>query len=351
MSLYLNRDLVRADAALSAAATALRRHNDDRAALRLEVLQSDGRAAMGSAIPEVLHQLARLRGEAEAAHDSEAVALALEMELRIHGGQGDVDAVRNVFRQFRELLAAEETSNDAKVLCLAGLAMQATFGDPVAGRRAAEAAVSHSSGSPHRLKALARLLVVLQCQGEALGDDASRYLAEARALADKSGDRLIRFNIESNRALALLDAGELDRAEVAMERAEELAASPHLPLFSLLCNRAELALARQDFLEAEVQFRQAGLSVGPTAPSHAHVLVSAGLGLCALELGDLAEARRREASLPDAPDMWAYDPALIVSFRCRMLERRGGRAEATAQLRGQLEQLRPRFCLCLAEAG
>ncbi len=74
-------------------------------------------------------------------------------------------------------------------------------------------------------------------------------------------------------------------------------------------------------------------------------LVNAGLGLCALETGDLSEARRREQELQDPPPSWYYDPTTILAFRSRLLERRGRPGEALELLEDSAKNLEGRLVL------
>jgi len=72
-------------------------------------------------------------------------------------------------------------------------------------------------------------------------------------------------------------------------------------------------------------------------------LVAAGIGLCALELGDLAEAKRRESEVSTLPRDWRADPYILLLFATRLLERRGRHAEAYQLARTTAEHLRWRF--------
>jgi tetratricopeptide (TPR) repeat protein len=159
---------------------------------------------------------------------------------------------------------------------------------------------------------------------------AAPIVAEARALAERSGDVLTRFSIESNLVVASIDAGNLEKAEDLMARSSPLLGSGEMNFgrFNQANNRAELALARNDFLPAARAFREASRYLGPTTPSYAPALIAAGLGICALETGDLGEARRREQEMPDQSEDWHYDPSIILAFRIRLLDRRGRHREA-----------------------
>jgi hypothetical protein len=93
-------------------------------------------------------------------------------------------------------------------------------------------------------------------------------------------------------------------------------------------HRAELALAHRDFAKATREYNEAATYLGEHGPWYVRETVAAGLGLCALESGDLAEARRRELEVPEARERWYFDPSIVLAFRVRLLERRGRHQEA-----------------------
>ena len=72
-------------------------------------------------------------------------------------------------------------------------------------------------------------------------------------------------------------------------------------------------------------------------------IVAAGVGLGALEAGDLGEARRREAEVSPIPDDWHFDPFIFLTFHARLLERRGKTRDAVGLLRAHSERLRSRM--------
>ena len=97
-----------------------------------------------------------------------------------------------------------------------------------------------------------------------------------------------------------------------------------LAQFHLSCNLGELAFMSEDFASAFAHFRSAEQILSErTMPADAARVVAAGIGLGALEVGDLAEARRREAETTPIPEDWHFDPFLFLSFHARLLERRG----------------------------
>ncbi len=333
-SLHMYRDLTRANPALELAASRLREVGNTRRAQGLDIYRVEGLAATGTVpIPDLLDRLRAIKDEARDSSNWEALARALDAELKLLNRQGNVTGMREVFAQLR--VTAEGHSRDVSVLSHAALAMQVIFGDPKAGLASARLAAELApTDSEDRLKVLNRLIVAFLYQGLVLTPEARQAMDEARALAERSGDRWERFGIEANIALALLDAGEPDLADQMMQRAGVRLgeAEYDIPEFNLANNRAELALARGDFEGAAQYYRAAEASIRPNTPTFARDLVNAGLGLCALETGDLSEARRREQELGEPILDWSCDPTTILTFRARVLERRAKRPQAIALL-------------------
>jgi Tfp pilus assembly protein PilF len=143
-----------------------------------------------------------------------------------------------------------------------------------------------------------------------------------------------RFSYEGNLGVAALDAGDLDAAEAFFRRAGELIGSADMTFsrINLACNLAELALARGEFQEASECFKAASQHPGLTIPRYTRDLVNAGLGLCALEMGSVGQARMREQALSGPPPIWYYDPTVILTFRARLAELRGGYQDASELL-------------------
>jgi DNA-binding SARP family transcriptional activator len=346
-ALHLARDISRANPMLELAAFHLRAVGKPADALRLEIKRVEGLAELGTIpINMLTDSLAELKRQASEGADWEAVALALDVELHLLHRAGDVSGIRRVFDEMRAV--ADRGSLEATILGNAGLALGVLFGDPVealaAARRAVDLAVDARS---HRLTALIRLMVVLQYQGMLQLPESEQIVREARALAERSGDVLLRFSIESNLAVAWLDAGDLERAEVLMGTATTMlgAAVMDISRFNQTNNRAELALAHDDYAGAARLFAEAATYLGPNTPSYMQDLVAAGLGLCSLESGDLGDARRREQDLHDSPDSWHFDPITILTFRVRLLDRRGRHREALELLESSACDLEHRLVL------
>ncbi len=188
-------------------------------------------------------------------------------------------------------------------------------------------------------------MVVLQARGLLVQPEATPFIEQARNLALSSGDVLARFSLESNLAAAHLDAGDVERAGALMSVVGELADQGDMDInrFIQTNNEAELHLAREDYALASESFSAAASFLSVNTPRYMRDLVLAGLGLCALEMGDLARARECEMSLSRPPDSWYFDPTTLVAFRSRLLELRGLREEALALLAATAEDLRRRL--------
>mgnify|MGYP001248738726 CR=1 FL=1 len=346
-ALHLGRDITRANPMLELAAGQLRANGRVAEALRLDIKRIEGLAEVGavpiSALMDGLHQL---KQQASRGADWEAVALALDVELHLLHRAGDVPGIRRVFGEMREV--AQLGSVEAATLTHAGLALGVLFDDPEEALRSARLGVSLSSeASGYRLLALIRLIVVLQYRGMLQLPLSTSIVEEARALAERSGDVLLRFSIESNLAVAFLDAGDIERADVLMAGATSMlgAADMDISRFNQTNNRAELALAQHDYVKAADAFTEAATYLGPTTPSYMQELVNAGLGLCALETGDLAESRRREQELSKTASHWHFDPTTILAFQTRLLDRRGRHREALDLLESSALDLEHRLVL------
>jgi hypothetical protein len=346
-ALHLARDIGRANPMLELAAFHLRAVGKAADALRLEIKRVEGLAEIGTIpITMLTDGLAELKRQASECADWEAVALALDAELHLLHRAGDVSGIRRVFDEMRDV--ADRGSLEATILANAGLALGVLFGDPEEALASAQCAAEMSKNSrSYRLKALIRLMVVLQYRGMLQLPSSDPIIREARTLAERSGDVLLRFSIESNLAVALLDSGDIARTEVLMDTATRMlgAAVMDISRFNQTNNRAELALAHHDFPGAAALFREAATYLGPTMPAYMQDLVTAGLGLCAVETGDLREARRREQELRDLPANWHFDPTTILTFRVRLLDRRARHREALDMLEWSAGDLEHRLVL------
>ena len=104
-------------------------------------------------------------------------------------------------------------------------------------------------------------------------------------------------------------------------------------------------MAHGEFREAQTHYARAAAYVGPTMPRYTAALLNAGKGYCALQLGDLSEARRCEKLLGPLPDEWYFDPTAILQFKTAMLSKRRDLAGANELLDRAAESLEERLVL------
>ena len=94
--------------------------------------------------------------------------------------------------------------------------------------------------------------------------------------------------------------------------------------------------------EAYEHFRTAEDALGPDDLAHRWIL-EAGLGLCALNVGRLAEAERRRERLPTLPSNWSRDPTIVGMFLAALKRIRGQPEEAADLLAGLAAAVIDRF--------
>ncbi len=346
-ALHLHRDIGRANPLLEVAASRLRAVGRVSEALRAEIRRLEGLVELGEApIRDLRPMLRSAKQEARDRSDWGVLALALDTELHLLHRDGDVQGIRKLFTEMREVCRSGST--EASLLAHAGLALGVLYDDPDEALQSALRAVAMTSEArAHQLTALLRLQLVLHHRGM-LSLPAFVGIVDAiRRLAATSGDILMRFSIENNLAVAELDAGNLEQAEAIMALCAEMSGAAEMDLNRAIQanNRAELALARQDYGKAAGAFGEMSTYLGMTTPAYLQDLVNAGLGLCALETGSLSDARRREQDLQDPPSIWYFDPTTILAFRARLLERRGEPTQAIALLDSNARELEGRLVL------
>jgi hypothetical protein len=104
-----------------------------------------------------------------------------------------------------------------------------------------------------------------------------------------------------------------------------------------------LDFALDDIPAARRNYSAARALLGRTSPKVFRTVMTAGLGLCAIHEGDLAEAKQLERDLPDLPSNWTYDPSVIALFKAEMLRMRGDTIGAQLFLRAVTENIKDRF--------
>lgn len=344
--LHMNREITRANPMLELAASRLRAVGRHDRALRMDIRRVEGLAEVGAApLPDLLDRLATIKTLARAANDDEALALALDSELHLLHRSGRVAEIRALFDEMRPVTRSPDRA--AACLANAALSLNVLFGDADEALKCAREAVRIAEAGEHTLQALSRLIMVIVTRGEMGLPDYAPLLARATDLALRSGDLALRFQIASNQGVYFLDTGDPDRAEQALLSAGALLsrADASVLRISHYCNMGELSLERRDFPQARDWFHAARDVLGPGIPAFYDKLVSAGLGVCALELGALAEARAHEARLDATEPILYYDPWLVLLFLSRLHERRGSLPKALAVLEACHPSLKARFPL------
>lgn len=334
-SLHLNRDMSRANPALELAATRLRSAGMAARARRMDIRRVEGLAEVGcTPVDELVARLSAIKEACRTTSDWEGVALALDTEVQLLQLAEKLDAVLALADEFQ--LVINRGAREAVAIAHQGLAVVLLLSNPQAALRSARSAVAlaRNRGPNQRLKALNRLLIVLLQQGALHSNENSILVREAETLSKGSGDLLQRFSIASNVGVSFMDAGLLDMAEAHFERAEALLGNADMtfPRINLAINRGELSIARNQYEKASQYFASAGEHGGLAIPKYTTRMVTAGLGICALQMGRMAEARRLYEALPETPSTWYYDPTPLLLFQSLYLERRGDAPTAIATL-------------------
>jgi DNA-binding SARP family transcriptional activator len=347
--LHMNREIARADPMLELAASRLRLTGNRSRALRMDIRRVEGLAELGTAtMSHLLDRLDTIKTTARETGDWEALALALDCELHLLHRSGRVSEIRNLFEEVRE--CAREGGPEAACVANGSLALDVLFGDGSlaldAGRNAVRLATETPKGEEHLLRAQSRLFLVLLYKGLAQSKEAHALLQSARNGARTCGDLMLRFFLESNLGVSYLDAGLLDMAETAFDKAGSILAGAEasVPRINHYYNLGELAYWRGQFSEALYHFnRGMALLDGPTSPAGMYQLLNAGVGLCSLSMGAWSEARRCEAEIQPFPDRWYFDPTLLLAFGSALQERRGNLARAASFLAQHGDPLRDRL--------
>lgn len=202
-------------------------------------------------------------------------------------------------------------------------------------------------GGEHHLVALSRLILALVTRGELALPEYAGVVDLASRMAKKKGDLALRFQVRSNWGVFLMDIGAHEQAAELIAEAGALlkGAEASVLRISQYCNQGELALCTDRFADARAWFGAARQLLAPDMPAFYQDLVHAGLGLAAIEIGALAEARQLDDTLPNPTSDLYFDPWLVLAFKSRMRERRGRTPEALDLLVAYREPLRSRFPL------
>ena len=345
-ALFLGRDIARANPALELAAAGLREVGKAREARRLDALRVRGLAEAGDTpMDDVLERIRAVLQEARDDNDWDTLALALDAEVQFLILDERLELALSRTVELREVARSDSPSARATAHGALAIALMLRSSSD-----ALDAAMQAVRLTPHlasgrRLSALNRLLIVLVHQGRVHLPENAAFLVEAQALADRTGDLMQRASYESNVAVSYMDAGDADRAEHRFDKVDSLLGNADMTFLrvNLACNRGELGLRRGDYEGAKQWFESAAVFQGAASPKYSSDAANAGIGLCALQIGDLAEARRRELALNPAPTIWYYDPTVTASFVAKLMERRGHRRAAIELLDQTIDDVEGRL--------
>jgi DNA-binding SARP family transcriptional activator/tetratricopeptide (TPR) repeat protein len=333
---YLHQNLEEAAPLLELAAQRFRRQGDQVRALRSEVERLDCLAQRGKHLGrDCLEEIQLAKTEAISAGLWEVFHEALDVEAHQLDREGDLQGVRSVLDQARANL--NKGTPKARCKGRAMVALNIYFGSPEEGLSAARDAVAIAkkmSDSKLLLHALNRLIIVLHYQGMLHTPEGIDALSEAESRLGNCGDLILKFRVKLNRAVWHLEIGELTHAETSFHAIEDLVGGTQArdAQAKLQLNLGELGIVSHDFQLAKTAYENAQKLISPVSPHFFQTLATAGLGLCSLHTGDLAEARRKEAELPVFPDFWTYDPSVATIFKVRMLMKRQDTLRALALL-------------------
>jgi DNA-binding SARP family transcriptional activator/tetratricopeptide (TPR) repeat protein len=344
---YLHQDFDKAAPLLELASQRFRRQGKTLEALRAEVQHIDSLAQNGQ-IPheDCLEELQRLKGEAKRFGDWGVFTLALDVEIHRLDHKGDILGVERVLREAR--MCANLGGPDARCQARSILALNVYYGSPKEALTAAREAVAISletQDADLQLHALNRLIVALLYQGRLGSLEGIEAFRLAEPRLQRTGDIILKFFVRLNKAVGLLEAGELAAAQTAFASAESVINGTKAihALVTLLLNMGELYLASHDHVAASQHYSRAQALLTASSPEASRTIINAGLGVCALRSGDLSQARLREANLPPIPPLWTFDPFVVVSFKASMLKKRGDWGSADRLLAEVAKDVRPRL--------
>lgn len=176
---------------------------------------------------------------------------------------------------------------------------------------AAALAVFESTSSSMAAVARVNLGLIVMASGNAA--TAVKHLSRALEAQERDGDLRLGYRTLENLAMALLDSGDLRRANAAGERVQELAVAGD---YRALGVTALVARSSGDLRRAEVGLAQATALALNDDDQRAAVCLVDGLTLSRLELGLLDHCRR--AAQDNVRRAMRYDPRRVASTQCTL---------------------------------
>ncbi|MHC5065920.1 MAG: ATP-binding protein, partial [Planctomycetota bacterium] len=300
---------------------------------RIDLLRREG----AWSIDDLRNEIATVKSQAEERGLWDSVAHALDVEVMTLEQAAMPGEMASPFREAVDCLDRCSTEGRCRALCI--LTYQILFGDPRAGLEAARAAASLARDQALGdlgFMAHVRLVAALITHGLLESDEGQATLAFAREMANSSGDLHHRFLLELDTGVWALDTANYDRARRQFAKAASVirrAEATHESIM-LTLNLGELELLEGNWEEAHLHFTSAESLIAANSSEYVWI-TEAGLGLCALNLGQIAEANRRRERLPPLPSDWNQDPTIVGMFLSALL-RLNQRHEASADLLAEL---------------
>jgi tetratricopeptide (TPR) repeat protein len=274
---------------------------------------------------EALRAVDRLLVQCQAAGSWEHYVETVEMRLRIVERVNDVASLRPSLERLR----AVPDTGEVRVRCLTESvrALTLLFGDGKAAGVAAKAAYEFACDFGLRDlqdRALHRLFMVLSLGGTLNAEGEGRLLEEGLRRASVSDAVTMRYRLLEAAGVWNLESGDLVTAERYLKQAEAILRETLGISYrvNMLGNLAELSAMAGNFESARDDYARARDSLRPQDHWRLRQIIHAGLGYCALQLGDLRLARECESQIAYNGEAY-FDPWMIVLFKVTLLRRRG----------------------------
>lgn len=344
---YQHRNLSEAAPLLELAAGRLRTQGRSAEALQAEAEKLDAIASLGS-VPErdLLAEINRLKSIAIGDGEWEVVATLMNTSIHIHHRSNDFAAAGDCLDELESYVG--HGSEEAECLMLSSLAAHVFYGNPEKGVKFTKKGLEIAEGLGRRdlwLTAANRYLFAILNHGTFRKENGHQLSQRAQEEARRSGDLMTRYRLHANLGVWHLDVGAYDSALVEFFKAKETLQSTeatHARL-NINYNIGETYYFLANIKAAEEHFHEAAGFLTPGTPDFYRDLLNAGLGLCALYKGNLADANSKERNLHLRETEWNFNPALLILFKEKMLMRRGRWLEAVALLQNQASVLGNRF--------
>ncbi len=317
-----------------------------REARACRVLHLDARSESGD-LPHSI-AAARLAAEAEASlmdQDSATFLKAAESRIRVLERDGSLEMIPPTLARVSQLvpdLAGRDRCSGMLIL-----ALECLYGRPersVESARAARLLATDLDDQKLILQANHRLFIALMFRGLGSNKEAVNALKELLEYSEDTGDLRLQYTTRANHAVWLIETGEYDAAEHALQGAarfldEAVAVGERI---NLQCNLGEIFLARRQFDKALHAYQEAENLLNNGVRRFLLDVIHAGLGTAALETGRLELAKRCHLALNDWSH-WYFDPSLILTFKAKMLCRAGRVEDGLRQLDQEGTRIARRF--------